>query len=219
MPRLARGLADGHFYHVLNRGNGRQTVFHKEGDYQAFLHLLSEVNQRYPIEIYAWCLLPSHFHILVRPECGTDLSRAMQWLLTSHVRRYHRHYNSSGHVWQGRYKSFLVQGDEHLLTVARYVERNPVTAGLVKRAQEWSWSSHRERLMTTDGSIVAPLPLSVDGDWSEFVDAELTEKEKQGLHESMSRQAPFGSRQWQQQMCAQFGLESTIRPKGRPRKN
>ena len=141
MPRIARGLADGHFYHILNRGNGRQQVFHKDEDYHVFIKLMKESAERYDISIQAYCLMPNHFHMLVSPQQGEWLSRWMQWFMTSHVRRYHRHYRSSGHVWQGRFKNFLVQDDNHLLTVARYIEANPVRSGLVVTAVDWQWSS------------------------------------------------------------------------------
>ena len=141
MPRVARGLADGHFYHILNRGNGRQDVFHRDEDFQAFLGLLTEAQERYPVGLFAYCLMTNHFHLLIRPQKGEDLSRFMQWFMTSHVRRYHRHYRSSGHIWQGRYKSFVVQDDDHLLTVARYIESNPLRAKMVVRSSDWPWSS------------------------------------------------------------------------------
>jgi len=146
MPRVARGLADGLIYHIINRGNGRQQVFHTEGDYRCFVDLMAEGRERYPVKLLAWCLMPNHFHLLVSPERGEDLSRWMQWVMTSHVRRYHRLYQSSGHVWQGRYKSFVVQNDTHLLTVARYIEGNPLRASLVSSSRNWCWSSHREQI-------------------------------------------------------------------------
>jgi hypothetical protein len=93
------------------------------------------------MRVLAYCLLNNHFHLILRPHNDGDLSRWMQWLLTSHVRRYHRHYHSSGHVWQGRFKAFPVQDDDHPLTVIRYVERNPLRANLVKYAERWPWSS------------------------------------------------------------------------------
>jgi putative transposase len=89
--------------------------------------------------------MPNRFHLALWPRGNGDLSRFMQWLLTTHVRRYHRHYQSSGHVWQGRFKAFPIQQDEHLLTVLRYIERNPLRAGLVARAEDWLWASLRER--------------------------------------------------------------------------
>ena len=93
------------------------------------------------MRLLAWCLMPNHFHLVLWPHGDGDLSRWMQWLLTSHVRRYHRHYHGSGHVWQGRFKAFPIEEDEHLWTVLRYVERNALRANLVRRAEDWPWSS------------------------------------------------------------------------------
>lgn len=131
MPKIVRGLAGNTIYHVLNRGNGRQEVFHNDKDYEVFINLLREAKERYPIKLFAYCLMPNHFHIVVKPDCGEELSRWMQWVMTSHVRRYHRLYGGSGHVWQGRFKSFMIQQDAHLLMVLRYVEGNPVRANMV----------------------------------------------------------------------------------------
>ena len=122
MPRKPRISLGNICYHVLNRGNGRNTVFHKDGDYAAFLKLMDQANERTPMRLLSYCLMPNHFHLVLWPKLDGDLSKWMQWLTTSHVRRYHRHYNSSGHVWQGRFKSFPIQSDAHLLTVMRYVE-------------------------------------------------------------------------------------------------
>lgn len=141
MPRTARASVGGICYHVLNRGNGRMRVFHKEADYAAFLTLIGEAVERLPLRVLSYCLIPNHFHLVLLPRDDGDLSRWMQWLLTAHVRRYHRHYHGSGHVWQGRFKAFPIQRDEHLLTVMRYVERNPLRAKLVRRAEAWRWSS------------------------------------------------------------------------------
>ena len=141
MPRTARASAANLCYHVLNRGNNRASVFHKDGDFDAFVDLLAEAKLRNPIRILAYCVLPNHFHLALWPLGDGDLGRWMHWLLTAHVRRYQRHYHSTGHVWQGRFKAFPIQEDEHLLVVLRYIERNPLRAGLVARAEDWSWSS------------------------------------------------------------------------------
>src|SRR4029078_883694 len=143
MPRTARASVGGLCYHVLNRGNGQAEVFHKEADYAAFVDLMVEANERLPLRILGYVLMPNHFHLVLWPRGDGDLSRWMQWLLTAHVRRYHRHYHGSGHVWQGRFKAFPIEQDEHLLTVLRYVERNPLRANLVERAEDWQWSSLR----------------------------------------------------------------------------
>ena len=113
--RIPRGQQSGYAYHIINRGNGRSTVFHKTQDYEAFLSLLAEAKKLHRVKLFGFCLMPNHFHLVVEPAHPTALSQFMQWLLTSHVRRYHKHYGSSGHVWQGRFKSFPVQRDEHLV--------------------------------------------------------------------------------------------------------
>ena len=216
MPRVARGLADGLIYHIINRGNGRQQVFHSEGDYRAFVDLMAEASERYPVKVFAWCIMPNHFHLLVSPERADDLSRWMQWFMTSHVRRYHRFYNSSGHVWQGRYKSFIVQEDTHLLTVVRYIEGNPVRAQLVPSAKDWTWSSHRERTGVAN-SRIEKTSIELPSDWTSYVDQPLTDGELGRIQTSMRRQTPFGSSPWQVRICRELGLESTLKPKGRPK--
>ena len=99
--------------------------------------MMAEACVRAPMRILAYCLLPNHFHLALWPRDDGDLSRWMHWLMTTHVRRYLRHYRSSGHVWQGRFKGFPAEEDEHLLTMLRYIERNPLRAGLVERAEAW----------------------------------------------------------------------------------
>lgn len=148
MPRTARNIADGGLYHLINRGNGQQEIFLKKEDYQAFFTLLLQMSQTYNVQLLAWCLMSNHYHLVVKPERAEHLSQGMHWFQSTHVRRYHRHYGSSGHLWQGRYKSFVIDGDEHLLAVIRYVEANPVRAGMVNSAVDWPWSSHHQRVGT-----------------------------------------------------------------------
>jgi putative transposase len=119
-------------------------------------------------------VMPSHFHLLLRSKQGEELSSAMQWFLTTHVRRYHQHYHSSGHLWQGRFKSLEVAGDEYFLTVARYIEGNPVRAGLVETAVDWVWSSHRGCCGLEKDVLTEPLPVWWVDDWTEYVDTALT---------------------------------------------
>jgi putative transposase len=211
MPRIPRGQLIGHAFHLLNRGNGRATVFRNEGDYGAFIRLLAPAKYRAHVRVAAFCVMPNHFHLVVEPESCVGLSVLMQWWLTSHVRRYHTFYGTSGHVWQGRFKSFPIQQDEHFLTVVRYVLQNPVRAGLAKHARGWPWSSiaHPELV----DSWPVPLP-----DLASWLDEPLTNSELEQLRHSAHRQTPFGSPTWTQTVSALLGLESTLRPRGRPRK-
>ncbi len=147
MPRTARASAGGLCYHVLNRGNAGNEVFHEARDYAEFVELLQEATDIRKVRLLAYCLLPDHFHMVLWPRKDGDLSHWMQWLTTSHVRRYHRQHQTSGHIWEGRFRAFPVQPDEHLLTVLRYVEQNPLRLKelKVRKAERWPWSSVGQR--------------------------------------------------------------------------
>lgn len=218
MPRTARSAAGGVCYHVLNRGNGRAKVFHKDEDYAAFVDLLPRACERLHMRILGWCLMPNHFHLVLRPYDDGDLGRWMQWLMTSHVRRHHRHYDSDGHIWQGRFKAFPIQSDEHLLTVLRYVERNPLRAKLVERAEQWPWSSLPLRSQRPQPTILAPSPVKLPRQWTTLVNQPQSEAEVTALRTSITRGAPYGSLVWQRRTAERLGLEATLRPRGRPRK-
>lgn len=192
MPRSARKVDDDGIYHLLNRGNGQQRVFQKDGDYLAFLQLLGQMKVQFNIGLYAYCLMPNHFHLLVKVPKGENLSRGMQWFTTTHVRRYHQHYRSSGHLWQGRYKSFVIEDDDHFITVARYVEGNPVRAGLVGSAADWGWSSHRGRCGMETDTLIDLLPVPIVGNWTEYVDTPLTGRELAKARKKVERQTADG---------------------------
>jgi len=159
---------------VINRGNARAEVFHKDEDLEASVRIMREAGIRVPMRVVACCLMTNHFHLVLWPRANGDLSRWLHWLLTTHVRRYLGHDRHSGHVWQGRFKAFPIQRDEHLLTVVRYVERNPLRAGIVERAQDWRWSSFQP---DAEGPSLDPGPAPRGADWLEFVTTPMTEAE------------------------------------------
>lgn len=213
MPRIPRGQVAGHAYHVLNRGNGGAVVFHKDGDYAACLDLLALAKMKFPVQVFGFCLSPNHFHVVLQPATEAALSPFMQWWMTSHVRRYHRHYRSHGHIWQGRFESFPIQQNSHLLTVLRYVLRNPVRAGLVESCTQWHWSSLRH------ATLVNPWPLDLPTNFTDWLDQPLCDHELSALRTCVNRQQPFGASDWLQRMATTLGLESTVRRRGRPRKS
>ncbi len=221
MPRTARASVGNVYYHVLNRGNGRSTVFHKDDDCGAFLKLLNEANDRTDLRLLAFCLMPNHFHLVAWPRRDGDLSRWMQWLMTSHVRRYHRHYDSSGHVWQGRFKAFPIQSDGHLLTVMRYVERNPVRAKTVpvRKAQNWLWSSAGNPPTKFPPVKLHGGPVLWRRNWLDWVNQPLSEAELDAMKVCISRGRPYGEELWQKRIVKRLGLESTMRPRDRPKKS
>src|SRR5260370_40110639 len=143
MGRVLRTDVGGLVYHVLNRANARMPLFGKAGDYDAFERVLGEAHARYGTRILAYCVLPNHWHLVLWPQRDGELSRFVGWLTLTHTQRWHAHRHSagSGHLYQGRFKSFPVQEDDHLLTVLRYGDRNPLRANLVGAAGEWHWAS------------------------------------------------------------------------------
>ena len=214
MPRTARAAVGGFCYHVLNRGNARAQVFHDDTDYRGFLELLETAGTRVPMRVLGFCLMPNHFHLVLWPRAEGDLSRYLHWLLTAQVRRYHRRYRSSGHVWQGRFKAFPIERDAHLLTVLRYVERNPLRAKLVRQAQNWPWSS----LSTPRAGFLHESPAPRSRNWVARVNASETPAELASLRQSVNRSTPFGAPAWVMRTAARLGLEASLRPRGRPRK-
>ena len=214
MPRVARLRSAGLCLHVLNRSNGRATVFAHPEDYSAFLEVMTQACKRHPIRLLAYCLMPNHFHFVVWPREEGDIGCWMRWLMTTHVRRHHAHHNTEGCLWQGRYKSFPIQDDDHLLTVMRYVERNPVRAATlgVASAAAWPWSS------ATDPAAVPfpmarqelhPGPVQRRPDWLAWVNRPLTPGEQEAIHRSIARGSPFGDSEWLAATAERLGQSGT----------
>ena len=219
MPRPSRSTPAGYCYHVLNRGNARERVFHKDADFIAFLRLFDDAQKRVPMRVLAYCLMPNHFHLVLWPLADGDVSRWMQWIQTTHVRRYHEHYRSCGHVWQGRFKSFPIEQDEHLLSVLRYVERNPLRAGLISAVDGWLWSSLKIFGQSERPVWFSEGPISRGSAWLEHVAQPQTDMELAALRRCVQRGSPYGSERWTRRTTKELQLESTLRPRGRPRRN
>jgi putative transposase len=220
MPRIARIAAGGMIQHVLNRGNGRMRLFHKPEDYQAFVKLLGQANDRVPgMRLLGYCLMPNHWHLALWPREDGELARYMSWLSNTHVRRRRQHWHSvgQGHVYQGRYKSFLVQEDDYFLTLMRYIEANPVRAGMVKRAEDWRWSSLGVRV-AKDAPRLADWPVTRPRQWSWRVNQSLQEVELNAIRTSIKRGRPLGEDDWVHRTAERLGLLFTLRERGRPRK-
>lgn len=236
MPRKPRLAPGGWCFHVINRGVNRAKVFHKRSDYAAFMALLDDACARVPMRVMAYCLMPNHFHMAVWPLHDGDMGRWMAWLLTTHATRYNAHYKRSGHVWQGRYKSFPVQQDGSLVQVCKYIERNPIRAGLVERADDWRWSSAKHWKGPDSVSVAekgsdpflkpapgAPGwltsgPVARPADWLRWVHGDQPEDLLRRLRLAIERGRPFGATEWVMDAAKRLGLESALRDFGRPRK-
>jgi len=216
MPRTARASVGNICYHVINRGNAGATVFHNQADYLRFTEMMHQACERLPLRVVCWCLMPNHFHLVLWPHEDGDLSRWMQWLMTCHVRRYHRHYNSSGHVWQGRFKAFPIQQDGHYLTVLRYVESNPLRAALVARAEQWEWSSLHVLMNRGNHPLLSDSPVERPDNWLNIVNQRQPKTELEVVHKCVTRGTPLGDNLWFRRTAARLGLQSAINPRGRP---
>ena len=222
MPRRARGATGGIVYHVLNRAVPGVTLFAQHGDFSAFERLLRQAQERQPIRLLAYCLMPTHWHMVLWPESDGDLASFMWWLTLTHVQRWHAFHRTAGMgpLYRGRYKSFPVQTDGHFLTVCRYVERNPLRAGLVRRAEEWLWSSlSRGRdVKRPDRPALSDWPVERPSSWVRRVNDPQTEKELEALRLSVTRGRPFGDPSWVGTIAHRLGLEGSLRRPGRPSK-
>jgi putative transposase len=222
MGRPLRAAQGGLVYHTLNRANGRLTIFEDDGDFAAFERILADAVTRYAMRLLAYCVMPNHFHLLLWPRGDGDLSRFMQWLTLTHTQRWHahRHTAGSGHLYQGRFKSFPVQSDDHFLTVCRYVERNALRARLAPRAEDWRWGS-LARGNTSDAAAEPTLsrwPIARPPDWTLRVNMPMTPAEEEAVQRSIRRGQPYGTERWRKRTASRLGLESTFRPRGRPSK-
>jgi putative transposase len=223
MARRPRNAPGGIVYHALNRGVARLPLFEKPADYAAFLRVLAEALDQHPMRILAFVLMPNHWHFVLWPRREGELTAFLRWLTHTHTMRWHAHYHTSGtgHLYQGRFKAFPIEADEHLYTVGRYVERNALRANLVLRAEDWRWSSLWRRQHGDDepGRLLAPWPVPLPEDWCEHVNRPQSEGELAALRQSVQRGCPYGSLSWQKHMAARLGLGHTLRPPGRPKKS
>ena len=222
MARRLRIDRGGLVYHVLNRRVARLPLFERDGDYASFEKVLDEAFAKTPMRVLCYCLMPNHWHLVLWPSRDGQLSRYMQWVTTTHMRRWHAHRGTrgTGPVYQGRFKSFPIQEDRHCQAVCRYVERNALRANLVERAQDWPWSSMRRRRKDRPDWLVAlkDWPVQVPRDWASFVNRPETETELEAMRRSVFRGAPFGERDWQRRTAARLQLTSSLRPPHRPRR-
>jgi putative transposase len=206
----------------MNRAVARLPLFRKDADYEAFEQVVLEAHQKFPIEILAYCVMPNHWHFVLRPRKEGELTAFLRCVAHTHTMRWHAHHHTSGtgHLYQGRFKAFPVEDDHHFYTVVRYVERNALRAGLAPRAEAWRWSSLWRRVSgdAEARALLSQWPVSRPRDWVAHVNAAQSEAELAAVRQAVRRGSPFGAPDWQKKAAAKLGLQSTLRPRGRPRK-
>lgn len=222
MPRQARVAVADTVYHVINRANGRQTIFTTDKEYQHFELLLEEAKAKMDMRILAYCIMPNHWHLILYPRTHTQLAEFMNWLTTTHVRQYRTQTNTIGygHLYQDRYKSFPVQSNEYCTTLVRYVEQNPLRAKLVRRAEHWRWSSlfRRQKGTFQEKKMLSELPIDLPHNYLGSVNELLKDDTLAEVRYAVNKGKPYGTNQWLARMLDRFELSHTLRGAGRPRK-
>jgi putative transposase len=171
MPHVARKVVPGLPHHVTQRGNRRQLVFFNEGDYVLYRHLMAEHRLLENVSLWAYCLMPNHIHLILTPETETALSSAVGQAHRRYTTAINRREGWTGNLWQGRYGSAPLVDDAAVLAAARYIERNPVEAGLVKRPEDWIWSSARAHLSGAADMLLSDDKLpAIAGNWAQFME-------------------------------------------------
>lgn len=209
-------------YHVLNRANARFSIFRARRDLEMFERLLVAAHEHVPMRMLDYCLMPNHWHLVLWPVGDGDLSLFMKWLTATHTQCWHDAHGTvgTGHLYQGRFKSFPVETDRHFLAVCRYVERNPVRAGLVGRAEDWRWGSlwHRQnRSGAPVGKLLHPWPIEPPQDWLAFVNNVEPTNELARIRRSVAHNFPMGGDSWVRRMASRLGIRLVLRRRGRPR--
>ena len=221
MPRVARATPGGYPQHVLNRAVMRMRIFKNNSDYILFEELLKESVEETDMRILAYCIMPNHWHLLLNPKEDNDLSTCMHKLTNAHTRRVHALTRTigTGPLYQGRYKSFMVEDDKHLLTVLKYIERNAVRAGLVDKAEDWQWGSAWRRVhgSAQQKKLLSELPTRLPHTYRIWVNTSESTETLASIRSSVNKGRPFGQNDWLEKTVEMFNLGQTLRNPGRPK--
>jgi len=222
MPRQARINPGGIVYHVLNRAARRKRIFRYPADYRAFETCLAETREMKKMRILAHCIMPNHWHLVLRPGHDGALGPFMQRLTITHVRRWKEPHDEVGlgPLYQGRYKPIPVRSDEHLLVLIRWVEANALHAGLVNRAEDWPWSTASSRYgKHGNPTVLSGWPVPKPSNWHAWVNESWEPIQLKRIRECVQKNRPFGPNAWANETAKKLGIESSLRARGRPRKN
>lgn len=227
MARLPRLILAGQAHHVILRGNNRQAIFVDDDDRRRMLQVLLEVSRLYGVALHAFVLMDNHLHMLVTPGEAEALSRMMQALGRRYVGAFNARHHRTGTLWEGRFRAGLVEGERHLLACLRYIELNPVRAGLVADPADWPWSSAGHHLGRARQSLITEHPLywalgntpfEREHGYRELMQQGLTSAEHQRLTEAVLRGRPVVSEALQASLQQEHARVAVARPRGRPRK-
>jgi putative transposase len=220
MARIARAVAPGYPHHVTQRGNRRQRTFFTDEDYRAYQVVMAEWCAKHHVEIWAYCLMPNHIHLIVVPETKEGLNSAIGEAHRRYTRRVNFRKGWRGHLWQGRFSSFIME-EQYLSACTRYVELNPVRAGLVEKPEKWFWSSAGPHIKGQDDVLVKADPLRriIGVDWKRFLAVDTPEAEMELFRKHERTGRPLGESSFLDKMERLLGRRFKARRPGPKRKS
>lgn len=222
MPRIARVDVGDEIYHVINRANGRTQIFSTPNDYRLFEELMEEAKALTDMRIFAYEIMPNHWHLVLSPRKDGDLGLFMHQLTNSHTRRVRvlTRTVGTGHLYQGRYKSFIVDSENYLLAVIKYTERNAVRAKLIQRCEDWQWGSAWRRIhgTTKQKKLLDLIPVELPEDYINWINSLETSEELDKIRQSVNKSIPYGRDDRVGEIVAKYHLETVLRKVGRPKK-
>ena len=221
MPRVARVDIANYPYHIINRTIMRLRVFSTDKEYERFEKIIEKAAEEIGVKIIAYVIMPNHWHFLLYPGKDGDLGLFMHQLTNTHTRQVKSLTKTigTGPLYQGRYKSFIIQKNEHFLTVLKYIERNPVRAGLATVAEDWRWGSAWRRTYGTpkQKKLFADSPVDLPANYRHWINAPESLRELEQIRTSVNKARPYGADDWVRKTVKQFNLDATLRNPGRPK--
>lgn len=224
MGRDARISRPGLIYHIINRGNNKQTVFVQEEDYREYLNTIQRYKKKYGFKLFAYCLMSNHVHLLIKLGEEGSISKIMQSITVAHTRRFNDKYKQCGHVWQGRFRSPIVSEDNYFLTAMRYIEQNPIRANIVKNPEDYRWSSYRLNVRKQESELIDRQTNEAFNslgktfeervfEYKKIVEIQLPPAELELIQKSSSKGIPFISEEFKQKMKFIVPVVKRGRPK------
>lgn len=220
MPRVSRAVAIGHPHHITQRGNYRQTVFAEKGDYVRYLELLADFCPKYDLDIWAYCLMPNHIHMVAVPGRQESLARLFNTVHMLYAQYFNRKRDATGHLWQGRFFSCVLD-ERHLYAAVRYVEMNPVRGGIVPVPQDYPWSSAKAHVTGVHDPVMSARCFLTEtiGDWARYLGTDSDQEAMESVIKATKIGRPCGGDDFVKQMEQCLNRPLTARRPGRPVKN
>lgn len=222
MARLPRFVLPGQPQHVIQRGNNRQAIFHRANDYRFYLEKLKAGAEKHQVDIHAYVLMSNHVHLLLTPSTEPGIGKLMQYMGRHYVQHFNHRYERTGTLWEGRYKSSLIDAERYLMACYRYIELNPVRAGMVAEPGAYTWSSYRVNALGYPSEIIAPHsvyrrlgrnPTLRQAAYREMFAAALGEKSINAIREATNKSWVLGSDEFKDKLASK--LNRPVKPKAR----